>query len=88
LRANVTGHDRGRPRERSLQEIGRLETGVEDAELARLGRPQHAILHQRVLDDHLGRTDHADQVRQQLRPAPAGHQTERHLGQCERGRAG
>ena len=39
-------------------------------------------------DDHLRGRGDADQVRQQLGAAPAGHQTDRDLGQRERGGAG
>ncbi len=77
--------DAGRPAQRLLQEVGRLEHRVGDAELERLAALEHAVLVERVLDDDLERASPAPiRLRQQVRAAPAGHQAEEALGQRER----
>ena len=79
---------RGRPRQRLLQEVGRLEACTSAMPSSCAWRALSIRFWvQRVLDDHRDRAVGADQVRQQLGAAPAGDQAEEDLGQRERGRA-
>ena len=60
-------------------ELDRLEERVCVAGLERLLRVQHAVLTERVLDDEAHRLLGTDELRDELRPAPAGDETEEHL---------
>ena len=57
----------------SARKSARLEQRVGDAEGVRLAGLEHPVVAQRVLDDDLHRALGADEVRQQVRAAPAGH---------------
>ena len=49
---------------------------------------EHPVLVQRVLDDHLDGALGADEVRQQVGPAPAGNMPRKHSGSADAGRGG
>ena len=70
-------------RERLVEELDRLEQRVGEAGLERLLRVEHAVLAQRVLDDERHRLLGADELRDELRAAPAGDEAEEHLGAGE-----
>ena len=76
------------PLQRVLEEVRGPEHRVRDAELERLRALQHPVVLERVRDDHLEGVLDADQVRQQPGAAPAGDESEEHLGQRERRRRG
>ena len=85
---DLAADHRRRPGQRLLEEVGRLEQHVGDAEVEGLLGPEHAVLVQRVLDDDRDRLVGADQVGQQLGAAPARDQAEEHLGERDRRHAG
>ena len=70
------------PRERVLEVVGRGEDRVDDAVVECLLRLQHPVLLQRVRDHDLEGVLDADEVRQQVRAAPARDDPEEHLGQA------
>ena len=72
-----------RERDRFVHELDGLEQAVGEVELERPARVVHAVLAQRVRDDHLDRGLGADELRDQLRPAPGGDDSEQHLGRGE-----
>ena len=74
------------PPERVLEVVDRREDRVGDAEVEGVLALEGAVLLQRVLDDDLERVLDADEVREDRRAAPAGDETEEHLGQRERRR--
>ena len=74
------------PPQRVLEEVDRREDRVGDAEVEGVLALERAVLLQRVLDDDLERVLDADEVREEVRAAPAGDEAEEHLGQRERRR--
>ena len=68
--------------ERLVEELDRLEHVVDEAELERLGGPDHPVLPERVVDDQLHRRLGAEQARRELRAAPGGEQPEEDLGEA------
>ena len=78
---HVTAHNPGRPEQRLLQEVGRIEESVEDPELVRLLGLELAALAERVLNDHRDSAVCADAVRQEVDPAPTGQQAQEALRQ-------
>ena len=69
--------------ERLVEELDGLEERVGVSGLEGLKRVQHPVLPQRVLDDELHRLLGPDELRDELRPAPAGNEAEEHLGARE-----
>ena len=86
--ARSTGDNVIGPRERLLEEVGGLEDHIDDTEFGGLCRPQLLVLIHRVVDDHVQRPLGPDEVRQQPRPAPPGHQSKKDLRQGESRRTG
>ncbi len=80
---DLAGQDLRGPGERLLEEVGRTEYCVDDAELEGLLRVERLVLVQRVLEDDGDGVRGADEVGQQLRSAPARHQSEERLGQTQ-----
>ena len=76
------------PLQRVLEVVRGGEDRVDDAVVERLLGLQHPVLLERVRDDDLERVLDADEVRQQVRAAPAGDDAEEHLGQRDRGGRG
>ena len=72
------------PLDRVFEEVRGREDRVGDAEVERLRGLQHAVLLERVRDDDLERVLDADEVRQQVRAAPARDDAEEDLGQRDR----
>ncbi len=70
-------------RQRLVEELDRLVERVREAGLERLLRVQHPVLAERVLDDELHRLLRPDELRDELRAAPARDQAEEHLGAGE-----
>ena len=66
-------------RERLVEELDRLEERVGEPLLERLLRVQHPVLAERVLDDERHGLLGADELRDELRAAPARDQPEQHL---------
>ena len=83
-RRDLAVDDLGQPQQRLLEVVRGTEHLVDDAELGRLLDVQHLVLRQGVLDDHRDGGVRADQVRQQLRAAPAREQAEEDLGERDR----
>ena len=65
--------------ERLVDELGRLEQPVGDAELRDLQARQHAVLPQRIRHDHLDRGLRPDEPGQKLSSAPRGKEPEEDL---------
>ena len=81
-----------RERERLVDELHRLEQPVGDPELRDLRTGEHAVLPQRIRDDHLDRRLRPDEPRQELRAAPRRKEAEEDLrkgevADCSRDRA-
>ncbi len=72
-----------RERERLVHELDGIEHAVGDAELDRVLGFQQPVLAQRIEDDHLRGGFRPDEAREELRPAPAGNDRERHLGEAD-----
>ena len=66
-------------RERLVEELDGLEQRVRVAGLEGLLCVQHPVLPQRVLDDERDRLLGPDELRDELRPAPAGNEAEEYL---------
>ena len=66
-------------RERLVEELDRLEERVRESALVRLPAGEHPVLAQGVLDDERHGLLGADELRDQLRPAPAGDEPEEDL---------
>ena len=76
------------PAQRVLEVVRGGEDRVDDPVVERLLGLQHPVLLERVRDHDLERVLDADEVRQQVRAAPAGDDAEEHLGQRDRGGRG
>jgi hypothetical protein len=87
LDGRAPGDDPVGPADRVLEERGRPELDVDDAQLERLGGLERPVVLQRVLEHDLERVLDADEVRQQPRASPGRDDAEEHLGQRE-GRRG
>jgi hypothetical protein len=74
---------REQERERLVQELDGLEERVREALLEGLLRVQHPVLTERVLDDERHRALGPHELRDQLRAAPAGDESQQHLGAGE-----
>ena len=70
-------------RQRLVEELDRLEQRVGEAGLVCTAGVEHAVLAQRVLDDERDCLLGADELRDELRPAPAGNEPQEHLGAGE-----
>jgi len=76
-------HERRGERERFVHELDRREDPIRDADLYGLGRGEQPVLAQRIEDDDARRRVRADELRQQMRSAPAGDDRERNLGEAD-----
>ena len=72
-----------RERKRFVDELHRLEEPIGDPELGHLRTGEHAVLAQRVRDDHLDRRLRSDEPRQELRAAPRRKEAEEDLRKGE-----
>ena len=69
--------------ERLVEELDRLEQHLGESGLEGLLRAQHPVLAEGVLDDELHGLLGADELRDELRAAPAGDEPEKDLGARE-----
>ena len=69
--------------DRLVQELGRLDQAVGEAEFVGLWAGQHPVLAHRVRDDELHRRLDADQARHELGSAPGGNDPEEAFGAAE-----